>query len=264
MRRVAVKIAYLGNGFSGSQIQPSSRNLRTVQGEILEKLLRIDHVPEDRIDLRFASRTDAGVSALGNVVVFYTEFSDNDVLLRAINSVSDGVYYLGITDVPDSFNPRVAAKRYYRYCCPAYGIDYRKFEEAAKLFEGHHDFQRFAKNETGRSTVMAIDSVDVSRDGDILMVDFCADFYLWNMIRRIMAAVIEVGKGMTDCEDIKRKLAGEDGTFGLAKPDGLTLVDVTYDDVTFPEPAECPYERNLRRDMYLDHIRSTFHKSLYK
>ena len=262
MRRVAVKIAYLGDGFSGSQIQPAERNLRTVQGEILEKLLLIDHVPEDRIDLRFASRTDAGVSALGNVVTFYTEFSSNDVLLRAINSVSNGVYYLAITDVPDSFNPRVAAKRYYRYTCPAHNIDVAAFTEAAKLFEGHHDFLRFAKNETGRSTVMAIDYVNVSQDGNVLMVDSCADFYLWNMIRRIMAAVIEVGKGMTDCEDVKRKLAGEDGTFGLAKPDGLTLTDVTYDDVHFERPAECPYERNLRRDLYLDHIRSSFHKSL--
>lgn len=82
------------------------------------------------------------------------------------------------------------------------------------------------------------------------------------MIRRIMAAVIEVGKGMTDCEDIKRKLAGEDGTFGLAKPDGLTLMDVTYDDVVFERPAECPYSRNLRRDLYLDSVRTAFHRSL--
>ncbi len=168
MKRVAVKIAYLGDGFSGSQIQPASRNLRTVQGEVLDKLLLIDHVPEESIDLRFASRTDAGVSALGNVIVFYTDFRDSDTLLRAINSVSDGVYYLAITDVPDSFNPRVAAKRYYRYTCPSYNIDIGAFTEAAKLFEGHHDFVRFAKNETGRSTVMAIDSVDVTVDGDII------------------------------------------------------------------------------------------------
>ena len=262
MKRVAVKIAYLGSDFSGSQIQPASRNLRTVQGEMLEKLLLIDHVPEDRVDIKFASRTDAGVSALGNVVTFYTEFKDNFTLLKAINSVSRGIYYRGITDVPDSFNPRVAAKRYYRYTYPAYGIDFDAFAEAAKLFEGHHDFQRFAKNETGRSTVMAIDTVDVNLDGDLINVDFCADFYLWNMIRRIMAAVIEVGKGMTDCEDIKCKLAGEDGTFGLAKPDGLTLTDVTYDDVRFDYPEECPYDRNLRRDLYLDGLRHSFHKSL--
>ena len=262
MRRVAVKIAYLGEGFSGSQIQPAERGLRTVQGEILQNLLRVDRVPENLIDLRFASRTDAGVSALGNVIAFYTEFRDNNTLLRAVNSVSDGVYYLSAADIPDSFNPRVAAKRRYRYVCPSYGIDFERFAEAAKLFEGHHDFRRFAKNETGRSTVMVIDSIKVSKDDFTLSVDFCADFYLWNMIRRIMAAVIQVGKGMTDCDDLKRKLAGEDGTFGLAKPAGLTLTDVSYDDIIFRKPDECPYTRNLRQDLYLDGLRSSFHKSL--
>ena len=109
---------------------------------------------------------------------------------------------------------------------------------------------------------MAIDYVRVTAEDGLIHTDFCADFYLWNMIRRIMAAVIEVGKHMTDCEDIKRKLAGEDGTFGLAKPAGLTLTDVTYDDVTFPKPEGCPYEKNLRRDLYLDGLRHSFHKFL--
>mgnify|MGYP000510815070 FL=1 len=45
MRRVAVKIAYLGDGFNGSQIQPPETGLRTVAGEILDKLILVDHVP---------------------------------------------------------------------------------------------------------------------------------------------------------------------------------------------------------------------------
>ena len=118
MRRVAVKIAYLGDGFNGSQIQPSETGLRTVAGEILDKLILVDHVPEDRIDLRFSSRTDSGVSALGNVVAFYTEFKDLGLLLQALNSVSRGVYYTGVAEISDTFNPRMADKRYYRYVTP--------------------------------------------------------------------------------------------------------------------------------------------------
>ena len=78
MRRVAVKIAYLGDEFNGSQIQPTDDNpsIRTVAGEILKNLELVDHVPPEKIDLKFASRTDAGVSALGNVITFYTEFKD--------------------------------------------------------------------------------------------------------------------------------------------------------------------------------------------
>jgi len=262
MRRVAVKIAYLGEDFFGSQIQPISRNLRTVQSEILKKVLLVDKVSEKDIDVKFSSRTDAGVSALGNVVCFHTEFKDLFLLLKALNSVSRGVYYKSAVEVPETFNPRIADKRYYRYTCPDHGIDLERFKEAAKLFEGHHDFMYFAKNETGRSTVLCIDSVKVRHKKNIIMTDFCADYFLWNMIRRIMAAVIQVGKGMTNCEDLKRKLAGEDGTFGLAKPTGLTLLDVTYPNLKFPEPRECPYEKNLRQDLYLDSMRLAFHKSL--
>ena len=72
MRRVAVKIAYLGDEFNGSQIQPTTYNpsIRTVAGEILQNLELVDHVPPEKVDLKFASRTDAGVSALGNVITF--------------------------------------------------------------------------------------------------------------------------------------------------------------------------------------------------
>ena len=263
MRRVAVKIAYLGDEFNGSQIQPSDNpGIRTVAGEILQNLALVDHVPPEKVDLKFASRTDAGVSALGNVITFYTEFKDLGLLLQAVNSISHGVYYTAVAEVDDLFNPRMAWKRYYRYVIPEFGIDTELFVKAAKLFEGHHDFQRFAKNETGRSTVMAIDSVDVTYDNGLIITDFCADFFLWNQIRRIMAAVIQVGKHMSSLDDVKAKLAGENGTFGIAKPDGLTLLDVTYPELEFVRPDICPYEKRLRQDRYQDSLRRMFHKSL--
>ena len=262
MRRVAVKIAYLGDEFSGSQIQPAESNLRTVAGEILSNLLLVDHVPPDKIDLKFASRTDAGVSALGNVVTFYTEFKDLGLLLRALNSISHGVYYTAVNEVSETFNPRMAEKRFYRYIVPEHRIDFDKFCEAASIFEGHHDFKRFAKNETGKSTVMAIDYVKVTHQNGLIITDFRADYFLWNMIRRIMAAIIQVGKGMSSLDDVKAKLAGEDGTFGIAKPEGLTLLDVTYPDLEFWKPDFCPFEKRIRQDLYYDTVRTLFHKSL--
>ncbi|MFA7063663.1 MAG: tRNA pseudouridine(38-40) synthase TruA [Methanomethylophilus sp.] len=263
MRRVAVKIAYLGEGFSGSQIQPAETGLRTVAGEVRDKLLLVDHVPAGQFDLRFASRTDAGVSALGNVIVFYTAFDSNDLLLRALNAVTKGVYFRSYADVDDNFNPRMAAKRYYRYVVPADRLDPDRFTAAAELFAGHHDFCRFARTENShQSTVMAIDSVTVKKEGEALITDFCADYFLWNMIRRIMAAVIQVGKGMSSLEDVKETLAGKDATYGLAKPEGLTLLDVTYPDLVFTAPAQCPYAKRLRDDRYRDNLRAAFHNSL--
>lgn len=262
MRRVAVKIAYLGDDFSGSQIQPAETNLRTVAGEVLGNLALVDHVAAEDVELKFASRTDTGVSALGNVITFYTEFKDLGLLLRAASSISHGVYYRSAVEVDDAFNPRMAWKRYYRYVAPSHNIDPELFRKATMLFEGHHDFKRFAKNETGRSTVMSIDKVTVKEEEGLLVTDFCADFFLWNQIRRIMAAVIQVGKGMSSLEDVQAKLDGEEGTFGIAKPDGLTLLDVTYPDLHFQAPSRCPYEKRLRNDLYLDSLRYEFHKSL--
>ena len=69
MKRVAVRFAYLGDGFSGSQIQPE---VRTVEGEMRTALHKVCGLDDDRLDLRIASRTDRGVNALGNVAVFYT------------------------------------------------------------------------------------------------------------------------------------------------------------------------------------------------
>jgi len=263
MRRVAVKIAYLGEGFSGSQIQPAATGLHTVAGEILDGLQLVDHVPADHIDLHFASRTDAGVSALGNVAVFYTAFINDELFLRALNSVSHGVYYTSIATVDDRFNPRLAAKRYYRYVVSTDRIDVSRFTSAAKLFQGYHNYRRFARTESmTKSTVMTIDSVDVRTEGGLIITDFCADYFLWNMIRRIMAAVIEVGLGMTDTDDVAETLAGKDATYGLAKPDGLTLLNVTYEGLTFVRPARCPYEKRLGRDRYQDALLTSFHNSL--
>lgn len=263
MKRVAVKVAYLGENFHGSQRQPESRGLRTVESEMLDKILLVDKVSPGQVDLRFASRTDAGVSALGNVVCFHTEFEDNDLLLRALNSVSDGVYYRAWAEVPEWFNPRMAAKRSYRYTCPSHRIDFERFAEAAKIFEGHHDFKRFAKvEEKYRNTVMAIDSVETRMGDGVIETDFVADYFLWNMIRRIMAAVMQVGKGTTTVDDVLSKLDGDDGTFGLAKPGGLTLLDVSYGDVAFSHPIRCPYEKSIRQDTYRDALDSAFHGAL--
>lgn len=263
MRHVAVKIAYLGEGFHGSQRQPVGSGLRTVESEILTKVHLVDKVPPDETDLRFASRTDAGVNSMGNVISFFTEFKDDYLLLKALNSVSEGVYYLSVADVPDWFNPRLDAKRSYRYSCPSERIDLDAFTRAAKVFEGHHDFKRFAKvGGQRRSTVMAIDSIEVRTNGDLIETDFVADYFLWHMIRRIMAAVIQVGKHLSDLDDVLSKLDGNDGTFGLAKPEGLTLLDVWYEGVTFRPPEKCPYPRRLSYDLYRDSLNRAFHEDL--
>jgi tRNA pseudouridine38-40 synthase len=256
--RVAVKIAYIGGDFCGSQIQP---NVRTVEGVILSDLQAICHMTPEELDVRMASRTDSGVNALGNVVVFNTDFDDFVVLLKALNAVSKGVFYRSIAIVRKDFNPRIADRRLYRYIIPGDGMDFERARTCARLFQGEHDFQRFCRTE-GRPTEATIDSIDLWRDGDVIIADFSAVFYLWNMIRRIMAAVISVGKGWIKIEDVHRALEGADVTFGLARPDALTLMDVIYCNIDFIVPSDSMFDSRIEESVFQNKIRAAFFASL--
>jgi tRNA pseudouridine38-40 synthase len=232
VRRIAVKLAYDGRNFMGSQRQPSGP---TVEGESLRALIEIGAV-EDARSSRFASasRTDRGVSALGNVIAFNTGFRGD--LLRAFNAATDSVHAYSLAEVEDDFSPRRAEQRWYRYFLPNRGFDLTRVEACAKLFEGRHDFARFCRSE-GRTTVRAIDSIDLLTVGDFVVIDVRARDFLWNMIRRMVAAMSEVGLGRAELSVVSKALEGEPISFGLAPSDHLWLMDVAYDIEFQPE---CP------------------------
>jgi len=233
MRRVAVKIAYLGEDFAGSQIQP---DLRTVEGDVLRDLKEISALADDTIDLRCASRTDRGVNALGNVMVFNTTFDNDAALLKALNAVSKGVFYRSIAEVDEKFNPRHANERIYRYVLPAEGLNANAVKKCASLFVGEHDFARFCKQDD-RNTKMEMRSVTVDNIDGAFMIEFRAEHFLWNQIRRITAAILSVGRGSSTLAEVKKALNLEEITFGIARADALTLYDVVYNDLRF-KPAD--------------------------
>ncbi len=229
MIRIAVRFAYLGERFSGSQIQP---DVRTVEGEMKSALRRVLKTTDEELNLRIASRTDRGVSALGNVAVFNSPLEDPEILLKALNAVSDGVFYTSFALVDDDFNPRRASRRTYRYILPSEGIDIGLAKECACLFVGEHDFRRFCRP-NGKSTVVTIDSIDVSEEEGVIVLTYTAEFFLWNMVRRTAAAIEEVASGHSTLADVLEALKGKEVNFGIARPDALTLVEVFYEGIVF-------------------------------
>ncbi|MDK2795451.1 MAG: tRNA pseudouridine38-40 synthase, partial [Archaeoglobaceae archaeon] len=112
--RYAIKIAYFGDNFFGSQFQPDRR---TVAGEILKALKSFG------IDSRlsFAGRTDTGVHALGQVVAFNTE---SKITPRMLNSeLPEDITAWALAEVPEDFNPRKASSRVYSYVFYDEGYD---------------------------------------------------------------------------------------------------------------------------------------------
>ncbi len=231
--RAAIKIAYDGRSFMGSQRQPGQR---TVEDEILFSLKRIGAIESpDRSRFKMASRTDRGVSALGNVAAFDTRFP-RDQLLRALNARLKDVFALALAVVTDSFTPTGANQRWYRYLLPALGTDVDRMIEVARLFQGSHDFIRFCRKDS-RSTIMTIDKVGLMPVGDFLVIDYRAKSFLWNMIRRMVASVHSVGRGDSTIDEVERALEGQERSFGLAPAENLYLMDVYYN---FTFDTECP------------------------
>ena len=259
MRRVAVRIAYLGRDYCGSQYQPG---LRTVMGDVIEDLERIGGGREaEWFDLKAAGRTDKGVNALDNVIVFNTAFDDDDELLKALNSVSKGVFYKCCTTVDADFNPRYANSRTYRYVLPSNGIDVKLAEECSRLFLGEHDFIRFCKADD-KPTVTDLRSIDFRTDGDRIILTFSSQYFLWNMIRKIVAAIAAVGRGERTIQDVKDALNGKDVNFGLARPDALTLTEVRYDCLKFIEPSSRYYSERLKEELFSNSVTDDFLRSL--
>jgi tRNA pseudouridine38-40 synthase len=81
-----------------------------------------------------------------------------------------------------------------------------------------------------------------------LVIDLRAREFLRNMVRRIVASMIKVGEGKATLEDVREALEGDgrrDISFGLAAPEGLTLMDIDYG---FCFDVQCPQTMRRRAE----------------
>lgn len=221
--RVALKIAYGGAAFYGHQRQPDRR---TVEGECLTAL-EAAHIIEGpaKAFFRSASRTDRGVSAIGNVIAFNSRIRA-DAVPGAFDDRARDVWGWAIAEVPDDFHPRRAIERWYRY--HLYGdISARRLRTALAAFVGVHDFRAFTSDPPrGPSTIRRI---DVSTDDDATRIDIRAPSFRRGMVRRIVAAAVAYARGNVTLEDIDEALRGVRLNFGVMPPEPLFLMDVRYD-----------------------------------
>lgn len=221
--RGAFKIAYDGRAFHGFARQP---NVRTVEGEVLFALGKAGIV-EGREDahLRGASRTDAGVSALGNVVAFDTAIP-SDELVGRFNDAAKDLWAWAVARVPPSFDPRKARERWYRYHLPG-RHEVRRLEEVAAPFVGSHDFRAFAASGAEGATQRRVEAINVSQGPGFVAIDVRAPSFVRGMVRRIVAAMVACERGDAYPETVRAALDdGRGPDFGAVPPEPLVLVDV--------------------------------------
>ncbi len=223
-----MKFAYDGTCFSGYARQPRQR---TVEQTLIDMLINQRVFDDARMScFRTASRTDRGVSALGNVCAFDTAVSKDEVFSKLTKHISD-VFIYGICLVTPDFYPRHAERREYRYYLRKNSLDVDRMLSAAGLFTGEHNFQNFARVEPLKNPIRNIENIIISEKRDFLVLDFYAQTFLWNQIRRIVSALKKAGEGILSETAIRQALRHPERRldFQLVEPKPLILRDVVYD-----------------------------------
>jgi len=230
--RIALKFAYDGANFLGFQRQPVGV---TVEGSLVHALAKVGAITSSReCGYRSSSRTDRGVSALGNIISIRTSFPLGS-LCSAVNSEMEDIWAYSAVKVPDDFNPRGARQRWYRYHLPKSDQDPHLLRDIAGRFVGVHDFSGYARKDD-RNPVRRIDSITVEDAGMFHVVDFRAESFLWNMVRRIVWMMNEGSSGRMDLDSIGPETEKVPIRVGLAPPEYLVLMDIDCG-VEFPVDA---------------------------
>ncbi|MFX0114076.1 MAG: tRNA pseudouridine(38-40) synthase TruA [Candidatus Hodarchaeota archaeon] len=241
MNRWALRIAYFGQNYHGFQRQP---NLVTVEGRLLDALHQAEII--DLNDLKkhrygIAARTDQGVSALEQTIAFDSLQTPN---LNQLNAyLPNSICAWAIAEVPQDFHPqnncRSKTYEYYHYE-GALKLNLDAMRESAALIEGTHDFRGFARNDPKREQKFerALFSVVIVKEQPLILFRFIAKSFLWEQCRRIVSHLLEVGLGKTGPEEPNGTLLLLSGKENVVKPapappDGLLLVTVEYDGISF-------------------------------
>lgn len=243
-RRIRLTVAYDGTRYAGWQIQPNGLAVQEVLDRSISDLLNTE------IRTLGASRTDAGVHALGNVAVFDTcARMPADKFAYALNTrLPEDIRIQRSEEVSPDFHPRFCetVKTYEyrilnrRFPDPTrrlnslhwYGrLDLEAMRRGAALLVGTHDFKGFAAaNPQTRSTVRTIYEARLWKEDDMIRFDITGNGFLYNMVRIITGTLLEIGKGAMGVEQIPEILAtGDRAKAGpTARAHGLTLVEIRY------------------------------------
>jgi tRNA pseudouridine38-40 synthase len=218
-----------------------------VQGVLIEAAQR---VMGDAIRVAGASRTDAGVHALGQVASLVTASTLTAATIQsALNALLPlDIRVLAADDVETPFDARRSAvgKRYLylidngeiampltlRYAWHVREpLEVKAMRNALAALRGRHDFSAFcAAPGRDREPTCTVRAVRLVRRRRFLAILLSADSFLHHMVRNIVGSAVEVGRGRRDARWLGELLAGRDRTEAgpTAPAHGLTLLRVLY------------------------------------
>jgi tRNA pseudouridine38-40 synthase len=242
--RIALGIEYDGSQYYGWQRQ---QEVPSVQACLEEALSRVADAP---IVVFCAGRTDAGVSATGQVVHFDTPvWRKPAAWTMGVNTHLPGnIAVRWHCDVADDFHARFSATaRRYRYVIynhryrPAIlqqgmthvhaPLDVDRMQRAGQCLLGEHDFTSFrAVQCQSRTPWRYVMHLHVSRFGNYVVVDIKANAFVHHMVRNIVGSLLEIGAGNQPETWMAQLLEAKDRNLAAAtaRAEGLYLVSVDY------------------------------------
>lgn len=224
--------------------------MRTVGGAIASALTRVLGYP---VDLAIAGRTDKGVHARGQVISFEVrEGTDLAAVGKSINKLlGPEIVVRDLAPAPDDFHARFSATaRRYRYrvlnretpdpflaattwhVSEPVPLDFRAMQAGCDPLIGSHDFSSFCRRpDPDADLTRRVTDACWERDGDdVLSFWVEANAFCHQMVRSIVAMLVEVGRGRRTAADVGFVLRAADRAAAPspAPPQGLCLWEVRY------------------------------------
>src|SRR5215469_13280727 len=209
-------LEYDGSRYRGWQEQ---KNARTVAGEVRAAAMKLLETP---VDLGGAGRTDAGVHALSQVAHLRSRRRlSAAALVKGLNdNLPSDINILTAQDAPAKFDARHdAIARYYLYQISTRRTAFAKpycwwvkdrldvgaMRDAVALLVGRHDFQALADKRIGedKSTIVVVERAELASAGDLILFRIGASHFLWKLVRRIVAMLVELGRGSISAAEFR-------------------------------------------------------------
>lgn len=277
MKRYRLLIEYDGGMFRGFQRLTSRESeaerprrrgnprlwprQRTVQEELEVKLGVLLNEP---VRCWGAGRTDQGVHATGQVVLFETcSLLPAEKMFRGLSALLDpAVKVVSLEPAAPEFHPRFSARRrlYHYYLLPESGpspfwsrlcwcypgsLQIEDMRLAARPLLGTHDFSAYTRQpEPGESRLRELLRIEIRQDvlsprttqgpfgqlSGLLCFEVEANAFLRRMVRQLVANLVKVGSGEWPLDRPYTILQSGDAEQSAppAPPQGLFLVSVDY------------------------------------
>jgi tRNA pseudouridine38-40 synthase len=248
MANVRLTIAYDGTSYYGWQ--------RTEMGPSVEESLQcvIEKILQEKIVLQAASRTDAGVHALGQVVNFITRkqnFNTQKFLVSLNSLLPKDISVISVHIAKENFHPTLDNKgktyhysvcfgvsqlpqnRFYSWHYP-HELNLTLMQEGAQIFIGKHDFTSFCnskKNASYKNHVREISEILIEQEpGKKITFKITGNHFLYKMVRNIVGTLIYVGRGLILKQNLLEIISDKNrsGAGVTAPAHGLTLYKVIY------------------------------------